>query len=255
MALLGIIVIGGCHGSRWARRDADYRAKYDQHRDQPLQVVKQAIDARHVRGKSGGYGAIVGVDQPAAGGVEVGAFHYGTPYAEGRVGVAAMIREGDHPLMAGANLGFRLQTPTRLAPFVGATTYAGWTGTKQADDDGRDNDDDGWIDEVGETDDTYTVAIAPELGMHFWLDHKRRVTFSSRYFVSAYGRDEDFLYFGIEYGSFGDAYERERSCPPAECAEAMTLNYIDDFPAFAPSEEWVPPNPYEQLILAPSPGE
>lgn len=62
MLVLLALATAGCHGSRWAKRDADYAQQYPRHTDNVAKTVKQAIDARHVRGKRGYYIAGTGRD-------------------------------------------------------------------------------------------------------------------------------------------------------------------------------------------------
>jgi hypothetical protein len=68
------VFLMGCTGSRWAKDDPDYAAKYPTHTDNVAKTVKQAIDARHLRDKGGVYAAVSGRDDPTAMGGEVGIF-------------------------------------------------------------------------------------------------------------------------------------------------------------------------------------
>ena len=145
----------GCQYSRWALKDPDYAAKYDQRPellDIPLQA-KQASDARHLAGKGGTFYGGAGQSDPFAGGLEVGGFSYPTSWLEGRASLALLASSAGENLFYGLNLGIRAQSPTRLAPFVGVG-IGGFQGviddSELADNDGIDNDDDGFIDEQGE---------------------------------------------------------------------------------------------------------
>lgn len=215
LLLLLAILANGCHGSRWAKRDADYRHKYSKHTNNVAKTIKQAVDARHVRGKQGFYIAGAGRDDPVAAGAEAGIFGYAEPWCEYRAGLSGLLHEtGDHPLSGGMIGSARLQVPSRLAPFVGLGVYGGWAGLESAEDDGIDNDDDSFVDEPGENDSAFALAVFPEVGAHFWLNHRTRITTSVTYYVTNQGRDDDFLFYSVGLSFFGRAYERERHCPP-----------------------------------------
>ncbi len=213
--LLLALLANGCHGSRWAKRDADYRHKYSKHTNNVAKTIKQAVDARHVRGKTGLYIAGAGRDDPVAAGAEAGVFGYAEPWCEYRAGFSGLVHEtGDHPLSGGMIGSARLQVPSRFAPFVGLGVYGGWAGLESAEDDGIDNDDDTFVDEPGENDSAFALAVFPEIGTHFWLSHRTRITTSVTYYVTNQGRDDDFLFYSVGLSFFGRAYERERHCPP-----------------------------------------
>ncbi len=232
------LTFAGCQGSRWARRDADYAHKYAKHTDSVPRMVKQAVDARHLRGKGGGYIAFAGRDDPTALGAEVGMSQYGEPWYETRVGLATLVHDGgDHPFSAGLTGSLRAQTPTRLAPFVGVGAYGGYSAFSRADGDGRDNDKDGQIDEDGELDSGIALAIYPEAGVHYWLNHRLRLTASASYYVTNQGRDDDFLFYSVGLAFLGSDYEETRSAPP----EDRSSNFLWSFVPFSRRERIVPP--------------
>ena len=196
-----LLLLAGCQPfkSRYALEDREYAAKYTEGAE-PGDLVgkaKQAIDARHVAGLGGiyasGAGQFIGNDDKPVIGAEIGYEFYPKSYYSQRIG-AMVLFNGELPF-AGVDVGARLQSPTRFAPFVGAGMFNGVIpGLSDAENDNFDNDKDGAIDEDGETDwgiDGYTVAIYPELGAHFWINGKGRATVYSRYFVSSAGRDQD----------------------------------------------------------------
>ena len=94
-----------------------------------------------------------------------------------------------------ADTGIRLQTPTRLTPFIGAGGYAGVDWEKVDATEGRvDNDNDGSNDELGEQETDFTALFAtiyPEAGCHFWWTPRVRLTDSGRYWFTTDGRDSD----------------------------------------------------------------
>ena len=134
-------------------------------------------------------------------------FSAGADLDEARAGLAGMIAVDGDPSQSlsqnafgGINLGVRAQSPTRVAPFVGAGVFAGASSYYElADSDGVDNDDDFFIDEPGEERETndYFAAVYPEVGVHAWLTSNWRATASASYLVTTEGRDHDFWYVGV----------------------------------------------------------
>lgn len=194
----------GCTGSRWARDDPDYAAKYDRHTDDVPRMIKQAVDARHLRDKGGVYVSVAGRDEPAAMGAEVGGFYYPSPYVEGRLGFSGLIYDGPEPVSGGVLAGARLQSPTRLAPFIGIGGYLGATPNVDLTRDGIDNDFDGFVDNDEETENEFVGALIPEAGCHFWLTPAWRVTGSASYFVTTSGPEDNFLMLNISLARLSD---------------------------------------------------
>jgi hypothetical protein len=166
-------------------------------------MAKQMIDARHVAGKGGIYVGGAGQSDPGAGGAELGLFTYATeaPWLEGHLGGSLLVSSAADDIFAGANTGVRVQTPSRVAPFVGLGGYLGVSplvGLENAESDGIDNDDNGMVDEPHETRLTtdWFAAIYPEIGLHIWATPRMRWTGSAAYYVSTEGRDHDFWYLG-----------------------------------------------------------
>lgn len=199
------LLLAGCTGSRWAKQDPDYAAKYPRHTDDVGRTIKQAVDARHLRQKNGAYGSLSARDEPVAMGAEFGLLRYPNPWLEGRVGVAGLIYENDDiPMSGGGVAAVRLQTPTRLAPFIGLGGYAGMTPEVGATNDNIDNDGDLYIDEFDETDQGFVFAMIPETGIHFWLTPGWRLTASASYTMPSSGRDDDFWMYGISLSCLTD---------------------------------------------------
>jgi hypothetical protein len=211
MRFFGLIICATCLGcsdypltSKWAMDDADYREKYsepygDGPLDKPLRMLKQSVDARHLENKSGNYIGGAYANDPNSGGIEIGAFNYSSPQLESRLSLAALAGTGREDWFIGANTGLRLQAPSRIAPFVGVGAFAGLNWEEvDARNDRRDNDDDGAIDELGETKTNYDglVAVYPEVGIHYWLGTNARLTASASYWVTTAGRDDDFWFIG-----------------------------------------------------------
>ncbi|MBC8354227.1 MAG: hypothetical protein H8E66_19715 [Planctomycetes bacterium] len=190
--------------------DEVYAAKYADgaERFDLLGKAKQALDARHADGLGGLYlsgGAQYQADaeKPFVGG-ELGVEGYSTSWTTGRASLATYI--GDDEGYLGLDAGVRLQTPSRVAPFVGVGTFHGVSrGVELADWDGRDNDDDGWIDEFGEEEsgvDDWLSAVYPEVGAHLWVNANWRLTAYGRYFVTTEGRDHDDWLIGMQLAAF-----------------------------------------------------
>lgn len=191
------VALAGCQGSRWARDDIDYARKYPRHTDNVLKMAKQAADARHVRTKHGYYAGFAGRDEPFGAGVEAGLFAYPTSWIDTRIGGALLGHDGPDPVSGGGVAGIRVQPPTRLAPFVGLGGYAGWTGFRDATDDHIDNDDNGFTDELGEQELDFAVSVFPEVGFHYGINGRLRLTGSADYRFASDGRDSDAIFYGL----------------------------------------------------------
>lgn len=213
LLLLSLISLGGCSSllrSRYAMDDPLYAQKYADgaKRWDLLGKTKQALDARHTGGLGGIYASGGAQVRPesgrAMGGAELGAEGYVTCWLTGRAALAGYY--GHDEGFAGAELGTRLQTPTRIAPFVGIGTFQGFSrGEELADDDGLDNDGDGWQDERGEKDwyvDGYLAVVYPEVGVHAWINGSWRVTTYGRYLVTSEGRAYDDWLLGLQVTAF-----------------------------------------------------
>jgi hypothetical protein len=195
----------GLTRSRWAMEDAEYAAKYANGADRTdiAGKVKQASDARFIDGSSGWYlsGGITSLsesDHPLAS-LEAGYEGYWKSYLTTRLGICGAVNDDDGYL--GAELGLRVQTPTRLAPFVGTGLFGGFASQSvPADNDGIDNDDDHAIDEIDEVQSRISGALAgvyPEMGIHFWWSPRVRFTGYGRYLVTTEGRDADSWLYGV----------------------------------------------------------
>lgn len=216
MLVVGLCFQGGCAlptgilRSRWAMDDAEYAEKYcdGAEKTDVLGKLKQAVDARFQADASGmfvsgGYAKRTDADHGLFA-IDIGTESYCTSFLTGRASLMGMGNGDDW--FTGADLGLRLQTPTRLAPFVGAGVYAGYADEEVlADDDGKDNDDDGSIDEWREKDERFSGALAavyPEVGAHFWWTPQVRLTGYGRYMVTTEGRTADDWQIGVGLAVF-----------------------------------------------------
>lgn len=208
----------GCSGfgtSRWAMDDPVYAEKYDDgynsnDGEKVARMIKQSIDARHVADRSGSYFGAAGADEPTAGGIEFGTLHFPGPTTESRIGLKGLLGTGADDWFLGADLGLRVQSPSRIAPFAGLGTFAGGNARPVlAIDDHVDNDGDGSVDERGEyrTAADFMASVYPELGVHFWLNGGTRLTASAQYHLTTDGRDSDFWFIGLSLSFLDDPDE------------------------------------------------
>lgn len=202
---IGISTACGCSlptgilRSRWAMEDPEYAAKYidgAEKTDIPGKI-KQAADARFQSGSSGMFLSGGVYSRPdaktALGAIDIGVETYLASFLTARGSL--MAAAGDQDWFTGLDLGLRLQSPTRLAPFAGVGTFVGYADeVVPADDDWVDNDDDGFVDERGEDKERFSGLLAsvyPEVGGHFWWTPNLRLTGFGRYMVTTEGRDAD----------------------------------------------------------------
>ena len=191
--------------------DEVYAEKYDKpypsnDGEKVARMIKQASDARYVADRGGWYLGAAGADEPTAAGAEIGAFSYLSHSVEGRVGLKGLAGTGAEDWFAGLDLGLRTQSPSRFAPFAGVGTFLGGNNHKVlAIDDHIDNDGDTSVDERGEMKDdpNFLASVYPELGAHFWLNSKTRLTASAQYHITTEGRDTDFWFVGFSVSFLG----------------------------------------------------
>lgn len=198
--------------SRWAMDDPEYAEKYcdGAEKGDVLGKLKQAADARFQEDASGlfvsgGY-SMRGDDDDGMFALDIGAESYYASYLTGRASLMGLGNGEDW--FTGIDAGLRLQSPSRLAPFVGAGVYAGYAKeVVPAANDWIDNDDDGFVDEHGEDRERLSGAVAavyPELGAHFWWTPQIRLTSYGRYLVTTDGRDSDDWLCGVGIALFSN---------------------------------------------------
>jgi|GEM_PF-589226 len=201
-----LVLLSGC-SSKWAMPDQDYQKKYskpypEDKTDKWLRMGKQMSDARHLRDKDGWYAKGGWSENPDAGLIELGVYQYHDPWQSTHFGISGLIGEDKIYGLPGLELGTRLQTPTRLAPFVGVGTYVNvldvginlLISEMQNDDDDcgcHDDDDIKWK--------SVFATAYPEVGLHYWVTPSLRLTGSAAYHFSTQGRDNDFLMLGVTF--------------------------------------------------------
>jgi len=195
------LALAGCGTSRWAMDDPDYAAKYlrpYEPGEKIPRMAKQAVDARYVEGKGGLYLGAAVADEPVSVGGDLGVFYYPYSWAEGHIGLSGLAGTGAEDLFLGVNTGVRFQTPTRLAPFAGLGLFGGYSEDEHPADHV-------WVDSEGylrstDTDYGFLGAVYPEVGIHYWLTSKVRLTGSGAYYITTEGRDADFWFVGLGLG-------------------------------------------------------
>ena len=205
----------GCTGSRWARSDADYARKYSKHSDDVLQMAKQSLDARFVGGRNGFYTSVASGTEPATASAELGMLVMPWSWLETRVGATGIVGSPGESIYGGGTLGVRLQSPSRFSPFIGVGGYVGEEPWEILEDVLNENDD--WSTETSDNDSGDSIVFAgyPELGAHFWLTPRWRLTTSMSYYV---GWSEEPWFFSIGVAKI-----------PGPDALPATETWIDDW--------------------------
>ncbi len=145
--------------------------------------------------------------------------------------LTGLVGTGAKDWFVGPQASLRIQSPTRIDPFAGVGGFAGFNRHRvRADNDGRDNDDDGSIDELWEKRDDYNafVGVYPEVGVHLWTNGVQRITANARYYITEDGRDTDFWFFGISFGAVNE--------DSSGVDNSMPLPDSDEFEPTAPQD-------------------
>ena len=204
LVIILLTFASGCSlRSRYALEDPIYKQKYADgaSKGDILGKLKQGFDARHTKyldGYVGGGGGQVG---DAFGSLEIGREVYIENYFSNRISLAGL--SGNGTTAIGLDVGARLQTPTRVAPFVGIGAKAGVLASDVvglAADVAFDSDSNEGFDE--DTDIDGLAAVYPEVGVHFWANGNFRFTLFGRYLVTTEGRDFDDWLIGAQIGLF-----------------------------------------------------
>jgi hypothetical protein len=210
-ALVAISTTGcGLTSNRWAMSDPVYFVKHHDASDNslPAKLVRLS-DASHVSGRQGSEFGFSGGSQYGSG--DFSGFKYVNSMVESRIGLVGLVGGTNDPderivrALGGVHLGYRLQTPTRLAPFVGVGAFAGagdpeWLPPAKDPNEfdfhsmGEDEDEGTWILTDGQ------LAAYPELGFHYWITPRVRMTASGRYHITTDGADEDSWNYGVSLG-------------------------------------------------------
>ena len=242
LAMLLLLCATGCRYSRWAMRDQDYARKYPEPTNNIFQRAKQALDGRHLDMKDGSF--LAGGVSPDGQAVwaDIGAMHYPEAWTESYLAFSGLYSDDLHDAFFGGKLGTRIQSPSRIAPFVGVGGFAGlfhkgsagdalWLALQ--DDDDCDCNDPDW----GPGDDGLhpMFAVYPEAGIHYWLNSDTRLSASISYMVSTEGRDYDYLLLGFSLTSLDLDTSRNEFLEP-ELSDEELLEW-EEFRRLPPVEQ------------------
>lgn len=194
--------------SRYALDDPVYASKYQEGAEKSdlAGKLKQAIDARHTKELSGLF-ASGGVQvRPrfgdTFGSIELGREVYIQNYLTNRISASGLAGNGSG--FVGLDVGTRLQSPTRLAPFVGVGGNAGISirdFISIATD--RSDSEQSFISPEPSRTVSGFAAVYPEVGAHFWLNGRLRLSGFGRYLVTTEGREFDDWLIGFQIALFG----------------------------------------------------
>lgn len=187
--------------SRYAMDNEVYAEKYAEGvpKSDVVGKLKQANDARWVEGHTGGYlggGVMVAPDTGSwMGAISKGREEYPYSWVSNRIAFEGIASTSQPEfLYGGIDLGIRAQTPSRIAPFVGAGGSVGFSAIDiLASALEVEDDDDDW---------SVMAAAYPEVGVHFWVNGRYRLTFFGRYMITTSGRDHDGWLIGGQLATF-----------------------------------------------------
>ncbi|QDT70508.1 hypothetical protein MalM25_34560 [Planctomycetes bacterium MalM25] len=164
----------------------------------------------------------------------MGAYGYPEDYegvVETRVGVRGIaLADDDGGIAGGLELGGRLQTPTRLAPFIGASLFLGGSSLDWA------------FQESGEgTEYDLAAAFTPEAGLHYWLTPEWRLTASVTHtFIDFDGPGHgDYTLYGVSLAYLSIPGFRSPVLAPGEsidCGRPIALDPPRRLPSTEPPE-------------------
>ena len=116
-------------------------------------------------------------------------------------GLSLLASEAFDDTFGGASLGIRLHAASRISPFVGVGVFGGYSKERvSSNNDGKDNDKDGFVDEADEKDevtDNVLFSGYPELGVHIWATETLRISCNAKYFITTEGRGLDFWSYNL----------------------------------------------------------
>lgn len=126
---------------------------------------------------------------------------YATAYIDGML-LASDTYDVPEPLFGGVSVGLRTSLDVALSPYVGVGLYVGENEYETAaGNDKIDNDEDGIVDEAGESQTNHDLmaAVYPEAGWNLKLGNSFSVRVMSRYMVSSFGRKQDDWFYGLSF--------------------------------------------------------
>jgi hypothetical protein len=205
--------------------DEDYAAKYGHSYEKKgkwRRMAKQSIDARFVDGKSGLHVGAVARGHPFYVGGEIGLFRYFTSYLSGRISFAGLASESDAHWSKGADVGLRVQSPSRISPYAGVGAFAG-----------------SWEEKVSAPSGFGTIkksggigAVYPEVGAHVWLNGEMRLTAGARYYVTSGDRRNDAWVYGLSLAFLiGPTEPRGEPSPPVVLSPEELRDWVENGPS------------------------
>jgi hypothetical protein len=109
----------------------------------------------------------------------------------------------DKNYFTGFNIGARIKFSSLVSPFIGAGIFSGYAFEDiTADDDGKDNDGDGEIDEQNEKKavvDDIIFCFYPEAGLYLQFQNNSKIYLSSKYMISSEEETGNFFLFTIGF--------------------------------------------------------
>lgn len=192
-----LLMVTGCAQIKWAVKDVveDVSGLDPDEQREVLRVTKRVALAPGRHGAVGVYATGGGGGDPETegGGGEVG-IDVNSYWWSSQLGIMVYGSTPADNYFIGPTARFRVQLPYRLTPFAGIGGFAGWGEIHRRDDDGMDDNDNGVIDDADEitTDSVYFASVFPEVGAHFWVNDRIRVSGSGSYYITTEGRDHDF---------------------------------------------------------------
>ncbi|GIW95239.1 MAG: hypothetical protein KatS3mg110_3280 [Pirellulaceae bacterium] len=200
-----LLVSEGCNllRSRYAMNDPVYAEQYVEGAQWPdlPGKLKQALDARFADNLNGyvvGMGAQTRLTADILVGAELGAESYISDSFSTRSGIAAYLNPHDYYFAVDA--GVRFQPPVRLAPFAGLGTFHGisrWPTLASRSPSDEETTVSFSDSSSSDSQPLHLIhAVYPEIGAHFWIDGKRRITLFGRYLITSEGRSSDQWFIG-----------------------------------------------------------
>ncbi len=250
-------VLGGepVFSTKWAMDNDDYaRLHSDPYSDDPVirrsQRRREMSDARF---QEDTYGVYVGgggaLNNWSVGEADVGMFMMPSSCSTVRFGAIGMVAGGKP--MAGGELGVRLHTPTRLAPYVGLAGVLEMSGVERHTSSRRSNYYDNNGHRLGNSRWGYfptgMAAIVPEAGVSYWLTSSTRLNLGVSYFVTS-GRQPDFLQASL-------SMDFALRAPPEERLPAQFLERdYESGSQFIPGDQYfIPGAPVRRDVDEPTP--
>ncbi len=159
-------------------------------------LIPVAAFASPEEGRSGIFGEMGWRDDPSAFVAELGVATYLTRHISARGSAIFFAEDSLNHTYGGVGGGLRLNFGKDLSPFIGAGFFYGQDKDDVvADNDGIDNDGDGWTDEPGEEKEVITdsmLTVYPEVGLHLWITDNIRLTGSLKYYETTKSSTHDF---------------------------------------------------------------